>query len=131
MPRNTSRHHLIPNRICRLLNLQYKSQPSDRNYCNYWLGGGRCSSENRSEWCILGLEKLTAVVVLHFCRQVKRCFAVAAETNLLLTCPQKDPSVGNLQLEFRNFSFLGQSLKRFRPEHKPFRLKTFVSGPGN
>jgi hypothetical protein len=44
MPRNTSRHHLIPNRICRLLNLQYKSQPSDRNY---WLGGGRCSSENR------------------------------------------------------------------------------------
>ena len=61
---------------------------------------------------------------MHFCREVKRCFAVAAECcgkKRTPYLPSKNPSFGNLQLESRNFIFPGRSLKRLFP--------AFVSDP--
>ena len=72
------------------------------------------------------LEKLTAVVVLQFFQQVKRCFAVTAQTNLLLTRSRKNHCFRNLQLEFETLVFLAGS-DTFVPGRNtnPFRLKTF------
>ena len=116
MPGNTSTHHLISNRICRLSNLQ-----KNINQATATIGYGfrplqRKPFRNGASLAIISWPPTSLCIFAG-----KAVFRGGWGNKLTPHLRSKNPSFGNLQLdqlEFRNFGFPGRSL--FRPEHKPF-----------